>query len=266
MARSFNGTTDKIQGTVTAADSGDWTIAAWIKPATAGEGSVGRVLQIETSGGTRIQTCYFDGGISGLLFEQMRGGAQTAASETNVNWLNVWAVAVGCYRASDSLIRIYRGTLSSAMAEATYGVQRAGDGARTTGGTVAVIGNNAAASGTWNGLIGPVCFDVREWTLDEAEAFRQGRFPVSDGAMRLFCPLDSPTVSQAEDLSGNGVAFTATGTTLAEDPPVPLGWWQPPVLVSRSALALSGSALVSAGGLLSEIGQKNAIATRTVPA
>lgn len=253
MARQFDGIDDVIAAAITAMDSGDWTIAVWVNPTSAGEGSGGVFVQIETSGGGIRQRFRFPvAGRTVQALQSYTGGAGNAVTTTtNTLPTAAWSLVVATFRASDKMCRVYIGDLDSPMVEASYSAQVAGGTTRGTAGTVANIGNNSATSATQVGSLGQVAIAAREWSLDEMEAFRLGVRPVNSGAMRGFWPLDSPTAAQAEDLSGNGANGTVTGAVVSEDPPVPLGWGEmvQPVLVVVAGATVTGTAAANLGGL-----------------
>lgn len=224
MARDFDGVDDIITATVTAVDSGDWTIAAWCAPDTAGEGSFGNLFRVETSGGSFTQVVLMASAARDVYAIQNFATTDALTRTSTVLTASAWACVVATYRDSDKKCRVYVGTLSAAMAEASYTTQTAGVGTRDTAGTVASIGSPPNTAETWDGKIGATCFDARQWTLDEMESFRQGLYPIPTSTMRGFWPLDSPTAAQAEDLSGNGAHGTVTGAIAAEGPPVAMRW------------------------------------------
>ena len=57
MTLSFNGTTDLLQATIAAMDTGDWTIGAWVYPLSTGEGAAGRVMLVGRTGAAVLAAC-----------------------------------------------------------------------------------------------------------------------------------------------------------------------------------------------------------------
>lgn len=247
MSREFDGVDDLVTATVTAIDSGNVTVVGWIRPDTAGETSAGTIFNIETTGSASVSFVRFLILSTTLRLRAWHTFATTSADTrtTNVIPTAAWTCFVATFRASDGKWRIYLGSQSAPMVEATYDLQQAAAGTRTTAGVWATIGNNRATSVTYDGRIGHVAYDAREWTLVEAEALRLGSRPIQTGTLRGYWPLDSPTASVVEDLSGNGANGTLTGAVVAEEPPVPMSWGYGPfgLLVPSSALTAVGKEL-----------------------
>lgn len=224
MARTFNGTTDLIAATVVDIGSSDFTMGAWVKASSAGEGSTGIILNLDTAdANTR---CRLRIAASTLGLNAFVTMGTTAATTTTANSLVVtgtWQLAICTYTVADLKLRIYLGNLSTPVAECSYTTQTAGAGTFGTGRTNMTIGNNRAANGTWAGDICNAFYTARLWSLDEMEAFRQGARPISTGSLKGFWPLDSPTNTQAEDISGNGANGIVTGCAVADHVPIPMG-------------------------------------------
>lgn len=224
MALDFNGTTSKLAGTITAVDTGSWTMGCWVLFDSAGESSSGNLINIQ-SGGVLRQDLFLDGALTTLRTRQ-RYGTTTANSVANQTFsTGTWYCLFSTFRSSDSKIRIYFGTTSSDVAEVAYTTQIAGVGTRSTGGTDCVIGNNTGQTVTHDGRLERVFFTNVELGLADMENYRQGdRFVAYDStaAQRFILPLTSPN-AVAEDLSGRDVAFTPTAVTAIEGPPVPWG-------------------------------------------
>lgn len=221
MARDFDGANSRIVSTVTALATGDWTIGAWVLPDTTGEGAVGAIAHGEQAGTLhqrfRINTN------NRLTANQNHATQQAASQSFDALTLGLWWAVFATYRASDQKIRLFYGGLDAAVIETSaYLAQTAGTGARTAGGNQFVVGNNNAQTVTWDGAIERAFMDAREWTVDEMELFRQGAIPLGSSTLRAFLPLDSPTSTQCEDLSGNGANGTATSLAVREGAPVPM--------------------------------------------
>lgn len=221
MARTFDGVDDVISMSITAVTGVDWTIAAWVKPNNGGEGNVGQIFRTDPGTANDRQQFRLTGASMALNCRQRTDATFPDSTSTNTLTAGVWVSVFGTLRVSDMKIRMYIGSLVSPVAEVSYSSQITGTGSALTNGTVGRIGNNQATTATFDGVIGPVSFAAREWTLDEMEAFRLGARPVNAGMMRGFWPLDSPDAAQAEDLSGNGANGTVVGCTVAENPPIP---------------------------------------------
>lgn len=223
MARDFDGVDDIIAGTITAMADGDWTAGAWINADTAGEGNLGRIIQVDDGAGAHFVAFSLGAGpVARCAFAYTTTNA-LALSSTAVT-AAVWTLNIATHRASDNTVRLYIGTIATAMAEAAYTTQTAGVGTFDAVSTKAEIGNITDTSRTFDGRIHVPFLVPRELSVDQMEQFRLGDWSVLwNGTVipRFFLPLDSPTAAQCEDLSGNGVAFTLTGAVIAEGPPVP---------------------------------------------
>ena len=224
MSRLFDGVDDQTLGTITAIADSDWTMACWVYPLSAGEGSNGRLMSTYISGDTAAQV-FRMGGVT-LPLRAVQLHATTNATSVSVETLatSAWSLAIATYRASDNTMRIFIGTLSAAVVECTYSTQTAGVGTFTTGGVDIRLGCRSTTDETFDGRIGPSVFDNREWTIPEMERFRSGLFPAPRSTVKAFYPLMSPTAAQAEDLSASGAHLTVTGATVAENPPVAFRW------------------------------------------
>lgn len=241
MSRQFDGVDDVITATITAMDSGDWTIAAWINPDNAGEGNLGQIVRtVLATSETAVQFFRFNGASRTLEAYQNYGTDAVSLASTTVA-ATAWSCVVATFRASDAIIRIFTGDFDSAMAEVAYTTQTAGAVTRVTGGVRVRIGAaTSVGAEDFDGYIANVVMDAREWTLGEMEAFRLGPRPVNTGTLRGFWPLDSPTASQIEDLSGNGATGTLTGAAVGNHPRIPMGWGDGPMLVELAVAAAAG--------------------------
>lgn len=222
MARGFDGANSIVTFAIPDL-SGDKTIAAWVKPSSAGEGNAGIVFRGEIGTGT------------GYVL-QIAGSTLTLRCDTNFDVTNsstittttiptgAWSLVVATYTASDKKWRIYVGSLSAPVAEAAYSSQVAGSATPAAGVTSGMWGNGSNLAATFAGSIARGVLDARVWTLDDMERFRTGRMPAQSPAatVAVLHPLTSPTVGQAEDLSGNGRNGTVSTCTVDEEPPVVL--------------------------------------------
>lgn len=268
MARDFDGTTSVISGTVTAIDTGDWTIIGWVNLDGAGESSSGRFLTV--SNGSSEVHAFLNADAS----RHMRcnalytGGVGPATTTTNEALsTGTWYCVAGTFSASDKKCRIYYGTQSAAMAECTYSSQVAAGTTRTTGATTAYVGNNNAATRTHDGRISHIGYLPWGMTVAEMEQFRLGDLTALyvHGTPRLVALLDSPDNTAVPDLSGNGVALTATSTAVAEGPPVGMRWGTGGP-TSVLAVASGSSATVTPGTVTvaASVGAPTVAATATV--
>lgn len=217
-ARAFDGANTKVEATIAAMDSGDWTIAIWVKATSAGEGSAGRALGIATGGGTVCQIIRTNSAARTLLCRQV-GSTNADATSTAALTASLWSCIVGTFRASDGKCRLYLGTETTPMAEMAYASQTTLV-TRTTGGTAATIGNAPNQANTWDGALASPVIEAREWSLAEMDQYRRtGRPPSFGSALRAWWPLEG-TRADEPDRAG----LTAAGVvTAAPTPPFVAG-------------------------------------------
>lgn len=195
-----------------------------------GDSSFPTLLDARPSAAVNCQFIYLD-------WASKKVGAQQSFSTTAAFSLSsstlassTWYYIVVTFTASDQKMRTYIGTLSSPMAEVAYTTQTAGVGTRVTGGTILTVGNTPNQDFSLAGRASAAFMESRLVSRDEMEAGRLGRRPIQSGSLKFFWPLDSPTASQVEDLSGSGVTGTLTGALVAEGPPIPYTLSQPIVV------------------------------------
>lgn len=225
MAKHFVITSDqRIDGTLTAAlDSGDWYMEGWIKPASAGENSSGKVLFL-AAGTTEVhQWGVGAGGGSTIPVFARQKFSTTDATTTTSTLLTAsnWYFVVVTYTDADKKLRAYYGSPTVAMAEMAYGTQTAGVGTRTTGGTTFCIGDRP--SDHLRGFDGDIVHlrcGTRLPTLTQMENRRAGALPIQDGTLTAYWPLDSDLDANAVDLSGKRQDGTVTGATAVRGPSV----------------------------------------------
>lgn len=209
---AFDGVDDKIQATISAVDTGDWTIAAWCVPNSLGEGSLGRVFCAATSGGTVIQMLRMvsSGGFD--VFEAFQAGSTNTTARSNncpATFGRPYCVCAR-YLASTQKIELWWGTLTEPMVQQVLTTDTTGN-TRTTTGSVGIIGNNAGTSTSFDGQIGPIAFDNIYWTVANMENFRRtGRVPLST-ELRAWYPLDDEL---AREISRRQLVTTVTGALL----------------------------------------------------
>lgn len=222
MSRVFTTpTAQTLQGSITAFTTADWTMGGWYKPNSAGGSNIGG-MQFHTNGtgpGTAIQR-YQIGGGGTLIINANAAHSTTAASTATSTTMSsgAWNCVIVTYTASDKKLRVYMGTASSAMTEASYSSQTAGVGTATTTGTTAQIGDRQQADFDWDGLIARVFATQRLLTTNEMERFRCGDWT------GLFAGGVTPNYVLLCDQSGttdiaNNIAFTVSGATLSGDDP-----------------------------------------------
>lgn len=221
MARDFDGVDDKITGTITAVDTGDWTMGLWPNVDGAGESGLGAFVSVETAAAATVQALQFaSGGARNVLARQFSSGTTANTRSTTILATATLYLLIATFRASDGKCRIFYGTQTVAMAEMSYDLQDVLTATRVTAGTVFVAENNSATTATTDGRESRLFFTARELGLPEMNDIRRGTQPTPDDTdLRVYWPLDDP--NNVFDLSGNGVTGTASGTTHAADPIFP---------------------------------------------
>jgi hypothetical protein len=227
MARDFNGTTDGLSGTVTAMDSGGWSIGCWYNADTTGEGELGTLIDVSDGARADGLTLRCAGFGLNLLGLSMAVGASSATdmftqTATGKFVTGSWQCVVGASDGSNTAANshIYTGDTAAVMGETTPNSTQNGTGSRLTGVTNALVGKETAGASTFDGRVAFAFAVPFQMTADEAERFRQGDLSVlyRDGTQpRFILPLDSP--NNAIDLA-NQLTFTVTGATYAEQPPI----------------------------------------------
>lgn len=226
MARNFNGTTDLINcGAPSVLDDiNTFTYCAWIKPNSIGE-TYGRILEKASSNkvwylvATNAMGCLID-----------RATTDTSAISANSTiTMGVWQFVSVTFDATTGA-KIYKATLTGALAEVSYAANVVGTGAIITDVSQALtIGNRAAQDRTFDGVIANLVMYSGILTLEEMNSVRYGIMP-KRSLIKGWWPLYGNT-SPEVDMSGNGSNGTLTGTTQADGPPITplfgftnLGW------------------------------------------
>lgn len=213
LSRGFDGVDDSIDVSISAIGAGasGWTFGGWVYANGPGEGNIGRVVS------TGQQN--FRLGASREMRASQVQSTTTAVLTTNETLDTATWYCVFCtWTAADNLLRVYRGTATSAMAELTYATQTAGVGSPSLTSTTFNIGNNAAGAATWDGRIGPVLICASVLTTTQMNAWRLGIY-VEDANLRGYWYMGSRTASLVENQIG-GANATVTGCTLEDGPPV----------------------------------------------
>jgi hypothetical protein len=211
---------------VTALTTGDWTMGGWYNPVDAGGSNIG-FMQGQANGsnpGTIVQR--YQIGAAGLtvsatlIFNTTNAVSTTSTTMT----ANAWNCVIVTYTSSDKTLRIYMGTLASAMAQASYGTQTAGVGTANSNGTTLIIGDRQQADFDFNGKIARVFATQRVLSADEMERFRQGDWTAlwnGTTTPLYYFPLDSANNSQ--DIVNQIVATVSGPTYSNEEPPCGFG-------------------------------------------
>ena len=210
MAYNFDGVDDVITATITAVDTGDWTICAWVYPETRGELNQGSIFRVSTGAAVTRQALALTS--SGMSTTQAYPSPTCIAIASSVPTLNSWSFVCGTFNSSTVHCALYLGTLTTAVEALSLSTDTAGGGSRSTAGTSVTIGNNPDTTTTFDGSIEHAFFFKRLLSTTEMEAIRLGRRPAPD-TTNLVCYY--PLTADAKDRSGNGADGTVTGAVLA---------------------------------------------------
>lgn len=221
MARDFDGVDDRVVGTITPVDSGDWTAGCWFY-ADVITGQTRDLIFIETAGGSSVQVLRVNSSSVMRVLQVSSGTSADTVSTTTVA-TGQWYCAFGTFRASDGKCRIFVGTQLVAVAELSYSAQPALTATRTTAGVTLGIGNSPTALSTdFDGRISRAFFTARELTLAEMNDFRRGTQPTRDDtSLRVYWPLDDTSIiTSVRDFSGRGATGTPTTVVAAIGPAI----------------------------------------------
>lgn len=218
MSRTF-ATTANILGTgMTAIDTGDWTLGAWIRPSSLAQGQI--VVVTDNPVTNAIHSLLIQSGSGDIrCFQNYGTTVASSISATGVVTTNTWYCVFGVFTASDSKCRIYVGTQAAAVAEVSYGTgPTAGTGTRLTAGTRPIVGNNNAGNIPSTCRVFEPFISASAWSAGQMAAFRTGTKPTAsyDSSLRLCWPLYGTSV--ATDTSASNITGTITGTSTAADP------------------------------------------------
>lgn len=137
--------------------------------------------------------------------------------------LNAWNFLAVTFRSGagpGEIVNIYKGTLSAAASEATYGT--ATDGSGVVGDDSAkeyTVGNTDPTGGTsFQGRIAYTAYIAAELSLQQIIA--QQFDPRVISTTRLACHLGYAGTGTQPDMSGNGNSGTVSGPTVADHVPI----------------------------------------------
>jgi len=209
----FNGSTSKLENTAAnVLDGSDtMTIVAWIYATGTGEGSFGRVVQLDhdDTSGAAISLRHANV-VNQLQFQTRHSSGQGVWSIAATD--NQWnAVAVAYDKSSTSNHPTAR--VNFAAATVTLLATPAGTKPTPTG---YCIGNRNQQDLTWSGRI--ACVQVFNTVLTDAQMDQAARIPGSvKSGLRLYLPMQG--ASDVNDRSGNGLNGTATSLSTGTDGP-----------------------------------------------
>ena len=212
---------------------GPRTVAAWIYPTGWGEGNYGRIWD---KGTFRTAGWFFylkndAAPLASILLVIGATGEAQATAVANTIVLNVWQFVAGTWvgTVGTNAPKLYRGTLSTPVAEVSYASTYLGSG--TQGSDAALegfIGNRGAADRTFNGPIEHPSVWDNALSLAQLDALRLRpyapfhRFATAAGTvinLKGYWPLTESAAATCLDHSGNGSNGTVTGTTVGASAP-----------------------------------------------
>jgi hypothetical protein len=205
---SFNGTTSILSdASAKTLSASAFTLLAWVNAAGQGEGSFGRVIQAdETGGGTSLQGFLLahNNANNQMYFTQIFNGATPQGEWRFAATDNQWnAVAVFYDRGSSANVPTAR--VNFASATVTTITTPSGSSVAPNAGYA--IGNRSAADRTWNGALMHVQYHPA--TLSSGDADKALKYPGSiytNGA--LWWPMLNGTYTEM---------WSANGTTWSRD-------------------------------------------------
>jgi len=157
------------------------------------------------------------------------GYTATARASNSSLVLNSWFFVAGSFLAGDSGPRLYKGSLSAAVAEASYATRVAETGILVSDAAESsVLGNRVNADRTFDGVIEHVSVWDNALSLAQLEALRLRpyapfhRFATAAGVLinlKGYWPLTESAAATCLDHSRNGNNGTVTGTTVGASAP-----------------------------------------------
>ena len=215
MAYTFDGVNDVITATITAVDTGDWTIGAWMNPESRGQADAGRVISISSASNTLQEMQIDEDGTAIIEVMQDYNTTNANAEGDDAFNLNEWTIVFATFTESTKRCAIYTGTLTTPVTALPLSVDVAGVGTRQTGGVTARIGNDRAEDNTFDGRLAGAFFAKRLLTLADMERIRLGERIYPDTTnLAGYWTLDA----DAKDRSGNGADGTVSGAVLSDGP------------------------------------------------
>jgi len=210
VTRVFDGANSMIQATITDISAPPFSYIATIYPRTAGEGSAGRILRTEQTGGTGSEFKLAAGPVLAWATNYDTVNSDAVAS-TALTANTVWAVCG--LLGTDQICHLYQGNVVAgpAVAEVAYTSHNTGSVAAASGTNGAVIGNKSDQTLTFDGWIAHVAIFLRVLRVDEMEMYRRGYLP--SGAY-AYWPLTQPDTTQSYDvIAGRNGTDTLTAWT-----------------------------------------------------
>jgi len=228
MALTFGtATSDRLTcGSGASIDTLDpFTYLTWVYPTTITSGRI-HGFHKGTSPITRARFRLDNASGHMSVFVQRAGVDLSYIANNEPLVVNAWQFAAATFNSAaavGSIAHIYRGTLSAAAVEVTYGTKTDGDGARNNDGANDLqIGNSNNTTLALQGRIAVVAYLAQEMTLPQIISW-QWR-PRSTATTKLFIILGSAAAASVQpDWTGNANNGTPTGLAMADH--VPLGPW-----------------------------------------
>jgi hypothetical protein len=198
-----------------------FTVIAWVYPTSTPAGNRPIFRKDANPASTNSKFVAINGGAAEWRMGVFRATTAAAAVGTGTTaTLNAWQMVAATYDETDGP-RMFKRTLTTPVAEISYGTQTVGAGATNTDGTTLWFGNQQHGSPS-NGFPGRIAY-VSYWnfrmTAAEIETY---------GGMRPFCARDKGCVGAWHfwrtdtnaDLSGSGNNCAVTGATASAHAPL----------------------------------------------
>ena len=230
MARSFNGSSDRITAAGGPTVGPPITLSAWVyKTSQSGQNDIFDFGVNSTGLSYRFATGFTTDQIFTADDRGSSGTNEVSLNSGNTFSLNTWAHGCGVFLGASGLVTYCNGVKSSSGA--------AGNGGTRQGFSVGAL--NVAGGGTFNFFPGLIA-DCAAWNVQltdaEVAALAMGVRPynIRPASLIGYFPLDG-FQSPEPDLSGNANNGTLTGTALAAGPPLMMFTPRSPLITPATA-------------------------------
>jgi hypothetical protein len=248
MARSFNGSTDKIEADAPPSYTivAPYTFAVWVQNNSNAAGN--RTAFINESGGSNQSYIRVGGNAANTPeFGFWNGSANHLVLGASTLSLNTWYQLTGTY--DGTTYKIYTNGVVATSTDST--------GPNFVVSFASIGWDFTSGARFWNGRIADMAIWNVVLTAGEASALANGARPptIRPNALLRYWPLDG-LQSPEPDLSGHVNNGTVTGTALAAGPPVMMFTPHWPQFISGAAAASSVVSRRSLSALGTRVGSR----------
>lgn len=213
----FDGTTSYgVMGSSVATTNND-TYCVWMYPTGGGEAGFGRIFDQANYRLFRYTT-------TGELHGNYYDSATTYATTSTQYAASAWYFVCLTRANSDGGPRIYAGTATTAMTEASYSGR--GDSTISAGPFTTYVGNRAAGDRTFAGSLAHFRIYSTNLTSAQMDMLRRG-FEPDRAHLVGYWPLMGDPVSGADPIGGNTMTLSSVAASATVQPPIvrPWAWW-----------------------------------------